>query len=108
LKGWASGSSFNRHIYCLGTTSRANDSDCGRAVVVVDVIDGDVADIRQFTTDVKSTTIASLLRSIAGEGSEAAAFPSARILLLNIHSEYAPISLNDPITLDGIAGYYIN
>lgn len=37
----------------------------------------------------KSTTIASLLRSIAGEGGEAAAFPSARILLLDIHGEYA-------------------
>lgn len=37
----------------------------------------------------KSTTIASLLRSIAGEGGDGASFPSARILLLDIHGEYA-------------------
>jgi hypothetical protein len=37
----------------------------------------------------KSTTITSLLRSIAGESSAASSFPSARILLLDIHGEYA-------------------
>jgi uncharacterized protein len=37
----------------------------------------------------KSTTVTSLLRSIAGHESAAPAFPSARILLLDIHGEYA-------------------
>jgi len=36
----------------------------------------------------KSTTVASLLRSIAGSNSTNAAFPSARILLLDVHGEY--------------------
>lgn len=38
----------------------------------------------------KSTTVASLLRSIAGSGDNARAYPSARIVLLDIHGEYAP------------------
>jgi hypothetical protein len=37
----------------------------------------------------KSTTVTSLLRSIAGETTKTASFPSARILLLDIHGEYA-------------------
>ncbi|MFH0810918.1 MAG: helicase HerA-like domain-containing protein [Pseudomonadota bacterium] len=37
----------------------------------------------------KSTTVASLLRSIAGTDSAQARYPSARILLLDIHGEYA-------------------
>ena len=37
----------------------------------------------------KSTTIASLLRSIAGASGEKPTFPNARILLLDIHGEYA-------------------
>jgi hypothetical protein len=37
----------------------------------------------------KSTTVTSLLRSIAGEAVKGTAFPSARILLLDIHGEYA-------------------
>lgn len=37
----------------------------------------------------KSTTVTSLLRSIAGQVDGAASFPSARILLLDIHGEYA-------------------
>lgn len=36
----------------------------------------------------KSTTIASLLRSIVTSGSGVAPFPSARILLLDVHGEY--------------------
>lgn len=36
----------------------------------------------------KSTTVASLLRSISGDGSNATAFPSARVLLLDVHGEY--------------------
>ena len=39
----------------------------------------------------KSTTIASLLRSIAGEGGDGAGFPSARILLLDIHGHQPPL-----------------
>jgi len=37
----------------------------------------------------KSTTVASLLTSISGDGLNAPAFPSSRILLLDIHGEYA-------------------
>jgi uncharacterized protein DUF87 len=37
----------------------------------------------------KSTTITSLLRSIAGTAVDSTALPSARILLLDIHGEYA-------------------
>jgi uncharacterized protein len=37
----------------------------------------------------KSTTVASLLRSIAGQTAAAESFPNARILLLDIHGEYA-------------------
>jgi DNA helicase HerA-like ATPase len=37
----------------------------------------------------KSTTVASLLRSIAGKTGEKPDFPSTRILLLDIHGEYA-------------------
>jgi hypothetical protein len=37
----------------------------------------------------KSTTVASLLRSIAGADSGACPYPSARILLLDIHGEYS-------------------
>src|ERR1700704_2982521 len=37
----------------------------------------------------KSTTVTSLLRSIAGQDVLASSFPSARILLLDIHGEYA-------------------
>lgn len=37
----------------------------------------------------KSTTVTSLLRSIAGETSASSPFPSSRILLLDIHGEYA-------------------
>jgi len=37
----------------------------------------------------KSTTVASLLRSIAGETGQKSEFPSTRILLLDIHGEYA-------------------
>src|SRR5215212_3628166 len=37
----------------------------------------------------KSTTVASLLRSIAGQTAATASFPNARILLLDIHGEYA-------------------
>lgn len=37
----------------------------------------------------KSTTVASLLRSITGVGSKISLYPSARILLLDIHGEYA-------------------
>ena len=36
----------------------------------------------------KSTTVSSLLRSISGGSGHAGAFPSARILLLDIHGEY--------------------
>jgi DNA helicase HerA-like ATPase len=37
----------------------------------------------------KSTTVASMLRSIAGTNSETHPYPSARILLLDIHGEYS-------------------
>ena len=37
----------------------------------------------------KSTTVANLLRSIAGTENIASAYPSARILMLDIHGEYA-------------------
>jgi hypothetical protein len=37
----------------------------------------------------KSTTVTSLLRAIVGSGSAEASFPSSRILLLDIHGEYA-------------------
>lgn len=37
----------------------------------------------------KSTTVASLLRSITGQIASSTSFPSARILLLDIHGEYA-------------------
>jgi hypothetical protein len=36
----------------------------------------------------KSTTVASLLRSVAGEKGASSSFPSSRILLLDIHGEY--------------------
>lgn len=39
----------------------------------------------------KSTTVASLLRSISGTpGETGSAFPAARVLLLDLHGEYAP------------------
>ncbi len=37
----------------------------------------------------KSTTVTSLLRSVAGKTQDSSALPSARILLLDIHGEYA-------------------
>lgn len=37
----------------------------------------------------KSTTVTSLLRAIVGSGDTKASFPSSRILLLDIHGEYA-------------------
>jgi len=37
----------------------------------------------------KSTTVSSLLASISGDGMSEATFPSSRILLLDIHGEYA-------------------
>ena len=37
----------------------------------------------------KSTTVASLLRSITARGSQQHGYPSARILLLDVHGEYA-------------------
>lgn len=42
----------------------------------------------------KSTTVASLLRSISGGQSGKTAFPSARILLLDIHGEYGKALAN--------------
>ncbi len=46
----------------------------------------------------KSTTVSSLLTSIAGDGVNESAFPSARILLLDIHGEYAS-ALQDVATV---------
>lgn len=42
----------------------------------------------------KSTTVASLLRSITSAGAENCGYPSARILMLDIHGEY-PAALGD-------------
>lgn len=46
----------------------------------------------------KSTTIASLLRSIASAGEEGEQYPNARILMLDIHGEYAG-ALSDMATV---------
>lgn len=46
----------------------------------------------------KSTTVASLLRSVSGGSQEEIQFPSARVLLLDIHGEYAS-ALSDIATV---------
>lgn len=51
----------------------------------------------------KSTTVASLLQSVAGVNGSGAVFPSARILLLDLHGEYAA-ALKDVAKVFAVGG----